>query len=60
MEILNKILIIILLITNFLGVKIWINQKKEIALLKEKIEHYKRLEVELSTTVDLLREGVIK
>ena len=34
--------------------------KKEIALLKEKIEHYKRLEVELSTTVDLLREGVIK
>lgn len=60
MEILNQILIIILLITNFLGVKIWINQKKEIALLKEKIEHYKRLEVELSTTVDLLREGVIK
>lgn len=34
--------------------------KKEIILLKEKIEYYERLEVELSTTVDLLREGIIK
>jgi len=34
--------------------------KKEIAFLKEEIERYRRMEVELSTKVDLLREGIIK
>lgn len=28
--------------------------------LKEKIEDYRRLDVELSTEIDLLREGIIK
>lgn len=42
MEILNQILIIILLITNFLGVKIWINQKKEISILKKEIDNIKK------------------
>lgn len=34
--------------------------KKEIEKLKEEIDWYERMEVELSTTVDLLREGIIK
>lgn len=34
--------------------------KKEIKFLKEKIESYRRMEVELSTEIDLLREGIIK
>ena len=34
--------------------------KKEIEKLKEKIDWYERMEVELSTTIDLLREGIIK
>lgn len=34
--------------------------KKEIKFLKEKIENYRRMEVELSTEIDLLREGMIK
>ncbi|MDN6166746.1 MAG: hypothetical protein L0L58_08810 [Tetragenococcus koreensis] len=36
------------------------NLKKEIAFLKEKIEKYRRMDVELSTEIDLLREGIIK
>lgn len=34
--------------------------KKEVSFLKEEIEKYRRMEVELSTTIDLLREGVIE
>lgn len=34
--------------------------KKEIEKLKEKIDWYERMEVELSTTIDFLREGIIK
>lgn len=34
--------------------------KQEIVLLNEKIERYRKLEVELSTTIDLLRAGIIK
>jgi cell division septum initiation protein DivIVA len=34
--------------------------KKEILFLKEEIDKYERMEVELSTTIDLLREGIIK
>ncbi|MDN5653389.1 hypothetical protein V6S65_13000 [Lactococcus lactis] len=34
--------------------------KKEIKKLKESIEHYQRVEVELSTEINLLREGIIK
>lgn len=34
--------------------------KKEIEELKQQIESYRRMEVELSTTIDLLREGIIK
>jgi len=36
------------------------NLKKEVSFLKEEIEKYRRMEVELSTTIDLLREGIIK
>lgn len=36
------------------------NLKQEIIKLKERIEIYKEMEVELSTTVDLLRDGIIK
>lgn len=38
------------------------NQKlrAEIQKLQEKIECYRRLEVELSTEIDLLREGIVK
>lgn len=32
----------------------------EIEILKEQIEKYRRIEVELSTQIDLLREGIIK
>lgn len=32
----------------------------EIKKMKEKIENYREMEVELSTTIDLLREGIIK
>lgn len=32
----------------------------EIKEMKEKIENYREMEVELSTTIDLLREGIIK
>lgn len=32
----------------------------EIEKLKKQIEKYKESEVELSTTIDLLREGIIK
>lgn len=34
--------------------------KKENEDLKEQIEKYRRMEVELSTEVDLLREGIIE
>lgn len=34
--------------------------KKEILFLKEEVEKYRRMEVELSTTIDFLREGIIK
>lgn len=34
--------------------------RKEIVELLEEIERYRRMEVELSTEVDLLREGIIK
>ena len=34
--------------------------KKENEELKEQIEKYRRMEVELSTEVDLLREGIIE
>lgn len=34
--------------------------KKENEELKEQIEKYGRMEVELSTEVDLLREGIIE
>lgn len=36
------------------------NLKRENEKLKEQIERYRRMEVELSTTIDLLREGIIK
>lgn len=36
------------------------NLKQEIELLQEKIDYYERMDVELSTTIDLLREGIIK
>lgn len=36
------------------------NLKKEISFLKEKIEKYRRMEVELSTTIDFLKTGIIK
>lgn len=36
------------------------NLKQEINKLKERIEVYREMEVELSTTIDLLREGIIK
>lgn len=36
------------------------NLKKEISFLKEKIEKYRRMEVELSTTIDFLKAGIIK
>lgn len=36
------------------------NLKRENEKLKERIERYRRMEVELSTTIDLLREGIIK
>lgn len=32
----------------------------EIEILKEQIEKYREIEVELSTQIDLLREGVIE
>lgn len=34
--------------------------KQEIVELKERIERYREMEVELSTTIDLLRLGAIK
>lgn len=34
--------------------------KQENKELKERIERYREMEVELSTTIDLLREGAIK
>lgn len=34
--------------------------KEEIVVLNKKIESYRELEVELSTKIDLLREGIIK
>ncbi|MFL2115982.1 MULTISPECIES: hypothetical protein [Lactobacillaceae] len=34
--------------------------KKEVAKLKEKIDGYEKMELELSTTIDLLREGAIR
>lgn len=34
--------------------------KEEIKRLKESIDDYQRIEVELSTEIDLLREGIIK
>lgn len=34
--------------------------KKENNKLKEQIEYYERMEVELSTMIDLLREGIIE
>ncbi|MDN6801930.1 MAG: hypothetical protein L0L70_11860 [Lactococcus lactis] len=34
--------------------------KKENEDLKEQIQKYRRMEVELSTEVDLLREGIIE
>lgn len=36
------------------------NLKQEIDKLKDRIEIYREIEVELSTTIDLLREGIIK
>ncbi|MDT2818095.1 hypothetical protein [Vagococcus lutrae] len=32
----------------------------EIEKLKEQLEKYRKIEVELSTEIDLLREGIIK
>ncbi|WP_259746212.1 hypothetical protein [Lactococcus lactis] len=34
--------------------------KKEIKDLKERIERYREMEVELSTTIDLVRGGIIE
>jgi cell division septum initiation protein DivIVA len=36
------------------------NLKQEINKLKDQIEKYREMEVDLSTTIDLLREGAIK
>lgn len=36
------------------------NLKKEISDLKNRIEKYREIEVELSTEIDLLREGIIE
>lgn len=33
--------------------------KKKIIQLKNELDQYQKLEVELSTTIDLLREGII-
>lgn len=34
--------------------------KQEVVSLKARIEKYRELEVEFSTTIDLLKEGIIK
>lgn len=36
------------------------NLKKEIYDLKKLIDNYERIELELSTEIDFLREGIIK